>query len=256
MIKKQVGKYKCEKCGKEISLIAKTRHDRSCDGSYKNYKTLHYNVKICPFCNKEYSTASGCGSHISQCELNPDRIFRKTNYSWNKGKTKHTDNRLLLSSEKMSSKYKNNELLPMGYCSKSYHGSEQHRKNSSKGGGYRENAGRSKKFRVNDSFGNGVVLQSSYELRCSEILNGLNIDWIRPKYLKWDDGSRKYFADFYLPKYDIYLDPKNNYKSKLDEEKINSVIKENSVKVYIISEEQLTAEYITTLVSPNGEGLS
>ena len=122
-------------------------------------------------------------------------------------------------------------------------------------GGYRPNAGISKKFRVKDSFNNEVVLQSTYELECSEILNRLGIDWIRPKHLKYAN-DKKYFADFYLPDYEIYLDPKNDYKAKLDEDKINSVIEINNVKVFILTKDKITENYIKMLVSPNGEGLA
>lgn len=113
-------------------------------------------------------------------------------------------------------------------------------------GGYRENAGRSKKFRVVDSFGKDTCLQSSFELRCSEILNELGIKWFRPKAVKYD--GRNYFADFYLPEYDIWLDPKNNYKAKLDTEKIRKVIEQNRIKLFVLLEEHLTKEYITALI--------
>ena len=118
-------------------------------------------------------------------------------------------------------------------------------------GGYRENAGHSKKFRVQDSFGNDVVLQSSYELQCSEVLNSLNIKWIRPKSLSYDD--RKYFADFYLIEYKIYLDPKNDYKAKQDTDKIQKVIEQNNVVIHVLTKKQITEEYIKMLVDPNGE---
>jgi hypothetical protein len=122
-----------------------------------------------------------------------------------------------------------------------------------KTGGYKPNAGRSKKFRVKDSFGAETVLQSTYELKCSEILDKMGINWRRPKHLKYD--NRKYFADFYLTDYDIYLDPKNDYKAKLDESKIQKVIDQNGVRVYILSLSQITEDYIKTLVGPDGEGI-
>lgn len=112
-------------------------------------------------------------------------------------------------------------------------------------GGYRENAGRSQKHRVTDSFGKETVLQSSYELTCSQLLNELNIQWVRPKALKYD--GRNYFPDFYLPEYDLYLDPKNAYKATLDQEKIRKVCEQNKVKVVILLQEQLTLEYIKSL---------
>lgn len=113
-------------------------------------------------------------------------------------------------------------------------------------GGYRPNAGRSKKFKVTDSFGKETTLQSSYELECSRLLDNLKIKWNRPKALKY--GARNYFADFYLTEYDVYLDPKNNYKAKLDADKIAAVIKENNVKLFVLLKEQITEEYIGMLI--------
>ena len=132
-----------------------------------------------------------------------------------------------------------------GCCSPDWHTKPEAKLASSKCGGYKENAGRSKKFKVIDSFGKETVLQSTYELRCSEILNEMNIKWIRPKALKYD--GRNYFADFYLPDYDVWLDPKNSYKAKQDEEKIRKVIEQNNVKLHILLEEHLTKEYIARL---------
>lgn len=84
-------------------------------------------------------------------------------------------------------------------------------------------------------------------MKCSELLNELQIAWIRPSALKYD--NKNYFADFYLPEFDLYLDPKNNYKAKLDQTKIDKVKEQNNVKVFILLEEQLTVEYIKSLCS-------
>jgi hypothetical protein len=201
----------------------------------------------CAFCNKE-TTIRSHKNHERCCPSNPNRNYKNGmtgKQSWNNGLTKDTDERIKISSEKLSEKMKNSE--GHGFCSKEYFGSLEHKLNSSKGGGYRENAGRSKKFKVIDSFGKETTLQSSYELRCSEILNTLGIQWLRPKALKYD--GRNYFADFYLPGFDIWLDPKNNYKAKLDEEKIQKVIDQNNVKLFVILENQLTEEFIKQLCS-------
>jgi hypothetical protein len=135
---------------------------------------------------------------------------------------------------------------PTGYCSPDWHSRPEAKIASRKGGGYRENAGRSKKFRVLDSNGKETVLQSTYELMCSEILNECSISWIRPKALMY--SGKRYFADFYLVDYDIYLDPKNNYKAKLDQLKITEVQKQNNVSVFVLLKEQITKEYILSLI--------
>lgn len=246
MARGPVGKYLCAKCNKEISLLAKTRHDRACDGIYRTYKAVHNTATSCVFCLREFNTAIGCGAHITQCDKNPDRIYRKTNYSWNKGKTKETDFRLVKSGETL----KRNIKPGHGKCADPEKEKMRREKISSAAkrlgfGGYRENAGISKKFKVIDSFGKETTLQSSYELECSQLLDKLQIKWNRPKAMKY--GGRNYFADFYLPEYDVYLDPKNNYKAKLDAEKIAAVIEENKVRLFVLLKEQITEEYLVSI---------
>jgi hypothetical protein len=78
-----------------------------------------------------------------------------------------------------------------------------------------------------------ILLESSWEEIIAKYLDKNNINWIRPKPLKWVDKvnkSRLYFSDFYLTDFDIYLDPKNPYcidkdKNKLEyfENKINLI---------------------------------
>lgn len=67
---------------------------------------------------------------------------------------------------------------------------------------------------------NGLKLDSSWELELAKRLDKLEIEWIRPDPLVWvdDDGiTHNYFPDFYLPKHDLYLDPKNSYAVKVQE---------------------------------------
>lgn len=77
-----------------------------------------------------------------------------------------------------------------------------------------------------------VNLESSWELRVAERLDELNIEWVRPKYLKWVDSTnteRLYYPDFYLPKYSLYLDPKNEYCLVKDKEKMEYF--ENTINI-------------------------
>lgn len=71
-----------------------------------------------------------------------------------------------------------------------------------------------------------VLLESSWEVEIANFLIQNNIKWIRPKFIKWIDSlgkTRRYFPDFYLPDYDLYLDPKNPYCMKRDKEKIEII---------------------------------
>lgn len=114
-------------------------------------------------------------------------------------------------------------------------------------GGYRENAGRTQKYHVLDSFQNDVCLQSSYELLCSQILDKLGIKWIRPSALKYDGGTKRYFPDFKLVESGIYLDPKNDYLAKIDQDKINKVIKENNVRIVILTKDMINEQTLGSL---------
>lgn len=89
-------------------------------------------------------------------------------------------------------------------------------------------------------------LESSYEYKIAVDLDYNEVEWIRPPYLKY--GSKKYFADFYLIKQNIYLDPKNDYLIPLDTPKIEQVMIENSVTIHILNKHQLSWEYIKSIL--------
>ena len=69
-----------------------------------------------------------------------------------------------------------------------------------------------------------VLLESSWELDLAKFLDEQQVIWLRPKPLEWFDNTTKrrhYYPDFYLPEYDIYLDPKNPWGMVNDEEKLS-----------------------------------
>jgi len=77
--------------------------------------------------------------------------------------------------------------------------------------------------------GDIIFLESSWEVSIAKFLDENNIDWIRPKHIKYIDGkgkNRKYFPDFYIPSLNYYLDPKNEYQIKIGKEKLDIVGKE------------------------------
>lgn len=203
----------------------------------------------CQFCGQPRKSARSLSQHRPCCPSNPNRkvspgFSGKT--PWNIGLTKETDPEVQAYAQKMSEMYAAGKIKLSG-CALSSTEERSARAKAQGFGGYRENAGRSQKFRVEDSFGDEVVLQSSYELRTSIILNELGIKWVRPKHLKYN--GRKYFPDFYLPDLDIYLDPKNDFKAIQDREKINAVIEQNSVIVHILSNDQINKSDIHALLA-------
>lgn len=106
---------------------------------------------------------------------------------------------------------------------------------------------------------NGVKLDSRYELEVAKSLDENSIEWTRPNYLIWqDDSGRKhrYYPDFYLPKYNVYLDPKNDFLINCatkrfcitDVEKISKVSEQNNVKIVILDKNNLNWQNIKNLL--------
>lgn len=75
-----------------------------------------------------------------------------------------------------------------------------------------------------------INLESSWELEIAKWLDQHQIEWVRPKHIEWRDSRgklRRYFPDFYLPMYNVYLDPKNSYQIKISQEKLNAISNSN-----------------------------
>lgn len=96
---------------------------------------------------------------------------------------------------------------------------------------------------------NGIKLDSSYELAFVQDLDKNNIKWERPKPLMWekDGNTHRYYPDFFLPEYGIFVDTKNDYLINCinprfgitDVEKIHLVEQQNNVKIYILDKNNL-----------------
>lgn len=73
-----------------------------------------------------------------------------------------------------------------------------------------------------------VTLDSSWEEALAQRLDDINIEWVRPEtpieYTTPDNKVHNYFPDFYLPKYNLFLDPKNPAALKAQEDKINILL--------------------------------
>lgn len=165
--------------------------------------------------------------------------FKKGFVPWNKGLTKENSEKVLESSKTISNSMKGkfNHLQ-----------SDETKKKLSVAAKNNNLGGHTSKKRVEY---NGVVLHSSYERIVAEELDKNNIKWNRPSPLKWIDETgieHRYYADFYLLDYNIYLDPKNDYLIKKDEEKIKRVIEQNQVRVIVLDKNNLTWEKINAWV--------
>lgn len=83
---------------------------------------------------------------------------------------------------------------------------------------------------------NEVLMDSQWEVDIAIWLDENKIVWRRDRKMtfRWTDPEgtrRRYHPDFYLPAYDVYLDPKNKYLIEKDRFKIEAVMKEHDIKI-------------------------
>lgn len=105
----------------------------------------------------------------------------------------------------------------------------------------------------------GVKHGSSYEVAVAKDLDANNIKWKKPSRFGYVDPfgkTRTYTPDFYLPDYDVYLDPKNDFLISsvnpslgfTDAMKISLAEQQNGIYVIVLSKSQLTWAEIQKLV--------
>lgn len=100
-----------------------------------------------------------------------------------------------------------------------------------------------------------VWLESSWEVNVAMILDKNNIKWLRPKNgFLWKDEAQKehkYYPDFYLPNANIYLDPKNPWVWTRDLFKLNAVVEQHKIKLFILKKDDIKEERILKLIADN-----
>jgi|LakMenEpi03Aug12_release.lakeMendotaPanAssembly.Ray.scaffolds.fasta_scaffold352928_1 hypothetical protein len=99
-------------------------------------------------------------------------------------------------------------------------------------------------------FAGKVWLESSYEYKVAKELDDNNIRWIRPSFLFYtlNNIKKRYYPDFFLEDFNIFLDPKNDYLIIQDLEKIECVRNQNNVKVLVLTKFQLSWKIIHSLL--------
>ena len=253
-------KIKCEQCGQEISKSNYSKHldrHRNNPDSFSPKYISDHDGTLCKFCGKDLPSERGRISHESCCKLNPQRKLTafeihgpatpkgcSNHVAWNKGLTKETDDRLKARGEKLKARYASGDLK--GSFTGRKHSEETKQK-------LREIAIKNQlgghPYRKNIEY-NGVVLDSSLELEMAKKLDALNIQWTRCGRFPYVDLTGKehtYTPDFYLPEYDLYLDPKSDYLIEninpalgyKDVDKIRWVCEQNNIKIVVISEKEI-----------------
>jgi len=215
----------------------------------------------CPYCNLDLYELSNSAkaNHVRWCDKNPKRKeyentlgkvrSLKTNLTaWNKGLTKETDERVKQQGRSHSKAMKDGTVIPSFLNKQHSDETKQLLKERALANDYqRVNKNTQPYITVT---GETVMLDSKWERIVAENLDNENIKWIRPKPLKWYDSEgwvHNYFSDFYIPEWDVYLDPKNDWV-EIDQQEKLEYLRLNYDNIYILKKHQLDIESIKSLI--------
>jgi hypothetical protein len=228
-------KHKCDKCGNSFSNRGGNfnKHYNSCDGVYRRF-VKSSECKWCQMTFEGLGTAERA-NHSRWCEKNPkhdeyiakaaklhasrtEESFKKQSISL---KLAHKDGKYDYES---LSKKSNETRIKNGTTKLSPEAVENIRQGALKSN-HRRLVRSIREYTKKD--GTVVLLDSSWEEELARRLDHLGILWERPKepvIYQLDGVSKRYFPDFYLPEYDLYLDPKNPAAYKAQSRKIEVLL--------------------------------
>lgn len=180
---------------------------------------------ICKHCKKEFDglTPANKANHSRWCSENPKRIeYTEKLISAREG-IKNPRNQFVKAKDE--GRVLSSSLKDKPSTRKNYHHSEEvieKIRNKALKSSHRRLLKSTRLYTQVD--GTQVVLDSSWEESLAKRLDSLGVNWYRPVTpIKWQDGSgehHNYFPDFYLPDFDLFLDPKNPYAVKVQQKKL------------------------------------
>lgn len=236
----------CLHCRSEISISNFDKHYKAKTCLSGGKFTLDSNNR-CKYCNLDFTgmTASERANHTRWCTKNPKYEEYRTNGNLAKARiiASSSDSRKK-AAEKIKTRHKEGAYINSRkkcYQTKVKNGTLNHTEETKEK--IRQIALRSNHQRVSkythkfiDKRGREFMFDSSWEDALAIRLDELDIDWTRPEPIPWKDQDgkdHKYFPDFYLPSFDLYLDPKNPYYQKIQKEKLDIV--SNQINLLILS---------------------
>lgn len=256
----------CEFCGKEFyTKKSYTQHVNHCsnnpDKKIYNEASLFEEPQNCKYCGKSCKNSNSLRNHERLCKCNPDRQilaphqrggWPKGKPGWSKGLTKETDTRVANCSKQLIEYYKAHEGIFKG----KHHTPQtiEILRNIALENEHHNHFRRRTTYTYKSA-----KFQSSYELAVAMDLDKYDVKWVQPKKLPYVDNNNKkhyYFADLYLPEYDVYLDPKNDYLIEnvnpyfgySDVQKITWVMEQNNVTILILDKDSLTWDKIKSYI--------
>ena len=173
-------------------------------------------------------------NHSRWCDENPKKyVGRKV---WNVGLTKETSEAVQRNAKSVSIAHKNGKY---SHIDRSDWGGTKHWKADTRQK-MSESARKSTHRRLQRNIVeyNGIKFDSSWEVRLAKKLDADGIKWIRPNPIVYVDKlglNRHYFPDFYLPDYNLYLDPKNPQAFKVQKDKIDCLQTQYNNIVFLCS---------------------
>lgn len=237
----------CTKCNFEFTNKGGcyNKHYNSCNGTYKPLKKLLF----CKYCDISFDSLyynnNQKANHIRWCSKNPMRISYIFNLNKTRAAKKNFENQYT------KAKKEGREIPVSKTKGKVGHffGKTHTEKTKQL---MREKALLSSHRRLKKGIVeyNGIILDSSWELELAKRLDYLNIKWIRPKPIPWKDlngVNHNYFPDFYLPLFDLFLDPKNLYVFKLQQEKLKILLSQYNNIRFLTSLKECKNFNITTI---------
>lgn len=221
-------------CSRQCSIIGiKNSHIK-----YPKYE------KICSMCGQKFITSDAkkspkycsaiCAKNYSRQFVDKSKISASMKLAWKRG-----DFEKFKSKSKINNKYK----LKCIICNKNFLNRSKKVKTCSKlcfskllSAQSRKNPNCGGETNYKKYIYKNIYMDSSWEVKLAEFLDLNNIIWERSKKLVFlwtdiDNKKRRYHPDFYLPEYNLYLDPKNKFLMKKDQFKIKQVIKENNINL-------------------------
>lgn len=202
----------------------------------------------CIYCNKECKSLNSLKQHEIRCKLNENRKISIVDYS----KRKSSNQYIKAKENNLIYKLSDEAKQRISDAAKKRTHTELTKKKLSEIARKNELGGHTSKNRkwYTCKDGSIVNLHSDYEIQVAKSLDENNISWIRPSYILWTDDnnvSHRYYPDFYLKDYDVYLDPKNDYLISKDRNKIEKVCLQNNIKVYVLNKHQLNWQSIASV---------
>lgn len=243
-------KGKCDICGNQIRLSVIKKHMKSCEKKLKELNEL----KLCKKCKSEFIPSKGlknycsvlcCKSHEkskeSKKKSSENTIKWFNSIEGNKQRQRLRERRL-----GKGPLVKKGDPFKEISCTNCKNAFVTPRK---KDGTYRSwcsdecylSIKRKNAKGIKRKTYNGFIFDSGFEVKIAKFLDENGVKWIQPKdAIKWidkDGKERKYFPDFYLPYYDLYLDPKNWYCIQKQKEKLDIV--SNIIKLFYGDPEEI-----------------